>query len=510
VDQGPRVYIERIDIHGNTRTRDYVIRREFDLGEGDPYNKTLIDLAERRLNGLGYFKSVKITNEPGSSPDRVIIDVAVEDQPTGTFSISGGYSTTDGFIAEASVTESNFLGRGEYARVAASLGQYSRGVEFNFTEPYFLGYRMAAGFDLYHKETDNSRYALYDDYVTGGTLRLGIPVTNEVTFSPHYSLYASKVSIPNDADRPYNDCTNPLPGITPGTTPPPPLTPNVTQFTNCLSNGEASLALKQAQGDTLTSLVGYSIAYNNLDNPRNPTQGLYATATQDIAGLGGDSKFVRTTGDLRYYHPVVFDNLIGIVHLQGGDIWGYGSQPLHITDNFNLGPSLVRGFAPGGIGPRDVSDPYNSNANSLGGTKYAGASAEIQFPILGVPREIGLKGAIFADAGTLFGYEGQTNFANFVGNGSTLPPGCAPYTKVGSACWMQGSNVVAPGTKGASPINQGANIDLVDSSAIRSSVGASLLWASPLGPIRFNYAFVLSKAPGDVEQRFSFSGGSSF
>ena len=149
VEEGPRVYIERINIRGNTRTRDYVIRREFDIGEGDAYNKVLIDRAERRLNSLGYFKTVKITNEPGSAPDRIIINVDVEDQPTGAFSISGGYSTTDGFIAEASVSESNFLGRGEYARLAGTLGQYSKGIEFNFTEPYFLGYRMAAGFDLY-------------------------------------------------------------------------------------------------------------------------------------------------------------------------------------------------------------------------------------------------------------------------------------------------------------------------------------------------------------------------
>ncbi len=194
VEEGPRAYIERINIRGNTRTRDYVIRREFDIGEGDAYNKTLIDRAERRLNGLGYFKSVKITNEPGSAPDRVIIDVDVEDQPTGSFSISGGYSTTDGFIAEASVSESNFLGRGEFAKLSASLGQYTKGVEFNFTEPYFLGYRMAAGFDLYHKESDNSRYALYDNYVTGGTLRLGLPITDEISLTPHYSLYYSRRS----------------------------------------------------------------------------------------------------------------------------------------------------------------------------------------------------------------------------------------------------------------------------------------------------------------------------
>ena len=152
----------------------------------------------------------------------------------------------------------------------------------------------------------------------------------------------------------------------------------------------------------------------------------------------GDSQFVRTTADARYYHPLFFDNVVGIIHLQGGDIFGYGSQPLRITDNFNLGPSLVRGFAPGGIGPRDISDPYNTDANSLGGTKYVGASAEVQFPILGLPKEIGLKGAVFADAGTLFGYEGQTNFSNAVRS-------CRRTAPASAALWMNGSTIVPRG-----------------------------------------------------------------
>jgi outer membrane protein insertion porin family len=504
VDQGPRVYIERIDIHGNTRTRDYVIRREFDLGEGDPYNKTIIDLAERRLNGLGYFKSVKITNEPGSSPDHVIIDVAVVDQPTSQFTISGGYSTTEGFIAQTSVSDANFLGRGQYARIAASLGQYSKGIEFNYTEPYFLGYRMAAGFDLYDKDTTNSPYQLYDDYVTGGTLRLGLPITDNITLSPHYSLYNTAISVPNSASLPYDDCAAPINGITPGTPAnklyPSPAYPN--QSANCLTNGEASLALKAAAGDTLTSLVGYSLVYNNLNNPKDPTNGLYATATQDFAGAGGDVEYLRNTFEARYYHPLFVDGVTGVLHLQGGDILGYGSRPLNVTDNFNLGPALVRGFAPGGIGPRDVSDPYNSTANSLGGTKYVGASGEVEFPLPGVPKEMGLKGGIFADAGTLFGYEGQTNFGNLLGLSANSP--CTPAT------WMLGSSLVPPGTAGASPVNQGSCIKVQDSSKIRSSVGASLMWSSPLGPITVNYAFPLTKAQGDVTQRFSFSGGPGF
>ena len=209
VDNGPKVYIERIDIVGNTRTRDYVIRREFDIGEGDPYNHALIELAERRLNGLGYFKKVHISNRPGSSPDRVIVVVDVEDQPTGSISLSGGYSTTQGIMAELAYTETNFLGRGQYVRLSVSDGQYSQGWKASFTEPYFLGQRLAAGFDLYHQVNLKNQYALYENWTTGGTLRLGMPITDELTFQPNYSLYESKITIPNTASQPYDDCYGP-------------------------------------------------------------------------------------------------------------------------------------------------------------------------------------------------------------------------------------------------------------------------------------------------------------
>ncbi len=217
IDQGPRVYVERIDIRGNTRTRDYVIRREFDIGEGDAYNKVLIDRAERRLNSLGFFKKVKITTEPGSAPDRVVVVVNVEDQATGSFSVSGGYSTLDGIVGEVAVQETNFLGRGQFVRLSIQGGQYSEGVTFSFTEPYFLEHRIAAGFDVFAKNSSVSPYMFYNDFMVGGTIRFGLPVTDEITFSPHYSAYSSYISIPNNSNFPYNDCTNPIMGVTPGT-----------------------------------------------------------------------------------------------------------------------------------------------------------------------------------------------------------------------------------------------------------------------------------------------------
>ncbi len=484
VDDGPKVYIERIDIVGNTRTRDYVIRREFDIGEGDPYNHEMIERAERRLNGLGYFKKVHISNRPGSSPDRVIVVVEVEDQPTGSISLSGGYSTTQGVMAELAYTETNFLGRGQYVRLSVSDGQYSQGWKASFTEPYFLGQRLAAGFDVYHQVQLQNQYALYQNWTTGATLRLGIPITDDLTFQPNYALYQSKITIPNTTSQPYDDCYGPnSPWIIGGTfyavTPTP--------FINCLTNGEAPVEIKQAaaQGAILTSLVGFAMSYNTLDNRKNPTSGWYATYKQDFAGVGGQSDFIRETLDARWYHPITED-FTGILHLQGGQINGFGSQPLDLINNFMMGPTLVRGFAPGGIGPRDIASGLdNIQGAAIGGTSYYGASAEVDFPIFGLPKEIGLQGALFVDAGNLIGYGGQTNFSNFLG-----------YT------YCPGQNVFL--------ITQPSCANVWDPNVIRSSVGASLIWASPMGPIRFDFALPLSKGKYDQTQVFNFSGGATF
>jgi outer membrane protein insertion porin family len=522
VEEGPRVYIERLNIRGNTRTRDYVIRREFDLGEGDAYNKVLLDRAERRLNNLGYFKKVRITNEPGTAPDRVVVNVDVEDQATGAFSISGGYSTQDGIISEISVSESNFLGRGQFVRLAGTVGQRTHGVDFSFTEPYFLGYRMAGGFDLFSKYTDQTRYARYENRVTGGQLRLGLPITEEFGLTLRYSLYESQLKVPNTYKQPYNDCSTPLPGLTGvngvpglsalpgGTTFPSTGIPAIDGTSNrisCEGNGEASVAIKQSLGRTITSLAGVTLGYNTLDSLKDPRNGFVAELKPEVAGLGGDSKFARVSFDGRYFREI-YEDVVGIAHLQAGQIVGFSKNAngaggdLRITDQFFLGPSLVRGFATSGIGPRDIST-LDGRGNALGGSTYFGGSLEIQFPIWGLPRDLGLKGAIFADAGTLFGYKGPKSF-DLNRNGAI-----EGRDKVTGAC--VGTLTVEPEC-----------VNVHDSRIIRSSIGASVLWTSPLGPIRFDYAWALTKDKGvtdpttgakigrDEIQAFRFSGGSRF
>ncbi len=493
VDEGPRVYVERINVRGNTRTRDYVVRRELDLGEGDAYNKVMIDRAERRLNNLGFFNKVRITNEPGSAPDRVVVNIDVEDKATGSFSIAGGYSTSDGVIGEVSLSESNFLGRGQFVRIAGTLGQRTQGIDFSFTEPYFLGYRVAAGFDLFSKFNDNYNTGRFESRVTGGQVRFTFPITEEFSVTPRYSLYTTEIDIPNEISRPYNDCTLPIPGITPMV--------GADQLYNCVTNGEATVAVKEAQGSTLTSLVGLNFNYNSLDSVQTPRNGFVAELKPEFAGVGGDSKFLRVAADARYYREI-FDDVVGFVRVQGGHVQATGSDNLRMVDHYFLGPTLVRGFAPSGIGPRDVlNDP---TANALGGTTYFGGTLEVQFPIWGLPRDLGLRGALFADAGTLFNYDGGTKTALL---------GCPAGSEA------RQFNVVTGLAQ--------TNIACVrDKNVLRSSVGVSLLWQSPLGPIRFDYAYALTKDDGqfgvnpqtgiagkyggDRLQAFRFSGGTRF
>jgi outer membrane protein insertion porin family len=480
VEEGARVYIERINIRGNTRTRDYVIRREFDIAEGDAYNRALISRAERRLKNLNYFKTVKISNEPGSAPDRIIINVVVEEMSTGEFSVAGGYSTSDGFLGEITLAERNLLGRGQYIKAGVQYGQYKQGYTFTFVEPYFLGYRMALGIDLFSRYNRASSFVSYDTQSIGGSIRLGFALREDLTLQTRYSAYTQKITLPSHL----NNCNNltpdwvttfPTPSAvtsTPGliTTPPD----GYSGIPNCFFDGEASLPVRRelAQGTVLTSLVGYTLAYNTLDNNKNPTSGIYAALTQDFAGVGGDVSFIRSTGDFRTYYEVVTD-VVAMFRLQGGHIAGWGSKDLRMLDHFQLGPALVRGFAPAGIGPRDLT-PLTAQ-DALGGTLYWGATVEFQMPLYFLPKDTGIRVAAFADAGSLWNYQGPTSW---------LPP--------------------VPGATGEF-LMPSSNAMFVN-----SSVGVGLVWDSPFGPLRFDFAYPLTKQGFDRTQYFRFGGGTSF
>src|SRR5262249_30323637 len=267
VEEGARAYIERINIRGNTRTRDYVIRREFDLGEGDAYNRALVDRAERRLKNLGFFKTVRITNEPGSAPDRVVINVDVEEQGTGEFSVSGGYSTADGFIAEVSVADRNLMGRGNYGKASVTYGQRTRGFDLSFVEPFLFGYRMAGGIDFFGRQNLASNYVSYNSQTIGTNLRLGFALTEEFAFQPRFSFYNKKVTLLwnlNNCKFSSNALINGGPGVNPGNEGGAGNTDTTVNFPNgCYSDGEASLAIRKelAAGPVNVSGVGYTTSY---------------------------------------------------------------------------------------------------------------------------------------------------------------------------------------------------------------------------------------------------------
>jgi outer membrane protein insertion porin family len=516
VDEGVRAYIERINVRGNTRTRDYVIRREFDISEGDPYNRALIDRAERRIKNLNFFKSVKITNEPGSAADRVVINVDVEEQSTGDFSVMGGYSTADGLMAQVSISERNLLGTGRYASASATVGQYIRGANLSFVEPYMLDERLSGGIDLFARETLASPYLSYGTETFGTNLKLGIPLREDLSLQVRYSIYSNAITLSGLL----SDCNNINPNFATSFPSPsaifaagpfgPAAYPGLaaaqagTGQNNCLFTDPANAApifesslpvrLEAAQGAYLTSLVGYGLTYNTLDNNKRPTNGILVNFGQDFAGVGGDAHYLRSVIDLRGYYEVVSD-LVGILHLQAGDMLGLSNCPstvcangngyVRLLDDFKMGPNVVRGFQPAGIGPRDLTP--GAAGDALGGTQYWGASLEFQYPFYFLPKDAGFRGAVFIDSGAEWDYKGETS---------------NPLT--GEV------NGIITTSAGVSYFCGNCALQFADTAAPRVSVGASLIWDSPFGPLRFDLAYPLLKQPYDRTQFFQFGGGTKF
>ncbi|MEN3146078.1 outer membrane protein assembly factor BamA [Neorhizobium sp. IRAMC:178] len=434
VDQGERAYVERIEIRGNTRTRDYVIRREFDFSEGDAFNQEMISRAKRRLEALGYFTSVNISTSQGTSPDRVVIVVDVEDQPTGSFGIGAGYSAGgDGFLLEASIEEKNFLGRGQFIRVAVGGGlDEARSYNLSFTEPYFLGYRLAAGFDLFKSSTSSNSY--YDYEEQGVTLRVTAPITEDLATTFRYTY--KEIQYENDGAF----GSDGLPGTADDNLSSP--------YISMIDNGKF-----------VQSSISQTLTYNTLDSQTLPREGIYATITHEYAGLGGDSDFYKISGRARYFQLLSTEaDLIGSIAVGAGHVVSTGDN-LHVFDQFTIGGRQIRGFENDGIGPRTTD-----HGDALGGTTYFTASAEMSMPMPAVPEDFGLRAAVFADAGTLYG------------------------------------NDVPLGTSTA----QGTSMNW------RASVGAGIMWASPFGNIRFDYAHPVVKEDFDETQEFRFSMANQF
>ena len=432
VKEGPRVYIDRIDIVGNTQTLDYVIRREMSLSEGDAYNRVLVDQSKNKIKGLGFFKDVDITTQPGTEPDRTDLLVKVTEQPTGELSASAGYSSVDQLVVDLGFNQSNFRGRGQDVRARVELGSISQDIDFSFTEPRFLGRNLGAGFDLYATRYDFTQFASYASASAGGSVHVAFPLTVNSTMSLRYTLREDDTIV--DA----NLC---IPGAE-----------------------QVSVVLCDEAGSYLTSAVGYSVRLDRRNDPILPTRGYYVDLSQDLAGLGGTVHYVRSEGDAGWYHGFSKDFVLSLT-ATAGFINGWDGNDIRIGDRFYRGGDSFVGFQLAGIGPRDTHF-----GDALGGKLYAIGELQQTFPN-GLPAQYGIKTAIISDIGTL----GLLDAAEKIN-----PATNTPLTTVH------------------------------DDLGLRASVGVSVFWKSPLGPLRFDIAEPLVKEPYDVVQIFRFSTNTRF
>ena len=415
IREGPRVYVERIEITGNDRTHDKVIRREFLVVEGDAFDPDALRQSQSGIRNLDFFERVEVNNIAGSAPDRTVVVVDVDEKSTGELSFGAGFSTTAGFLGDIEIRERNLLGRGQDVRIGLTLAQEQQQADFSFTEPYFLDRELSAGFDLYRRLTDREDESSFKEDNTGGALRLGYQLMPALRHNIRYNLINQDIT---DVD------------------------------------ADASLVIQQQAGKTFISSISNDFYLNHLDSRIDPTQGYFGRYGVDIAGVGGDVRYLRNTIAGGYFLPFFDRRLVLGVNGEVGYIVGLG-EDVRLADRFFVGGTKIRGFENAGVGPRDLSTD-----DALGGNLMGLATAEVTFP-LGLPRELGVSGKIFVDAGTL-------------------------------------SNIEESGP------------NIVDSGSIRAAAGVGIAWRSPLGPMRLDIAEAFIKEDHDKTELFRFSFGTRF
>ena len=356
IGEAPKVYVERVDIRGNVRTLDRVLRREFLLVEGDAFNSSRLRRSRDRLRALGFFSNVDVNNVPGSTPDRTVIEVDVTEQSTGEVTLGAGFSTAAGALAEIGIAERNLLGRGQDIRASVTLAEEESGFDFSFTEPYFLDRDLSGGIDLFHRIVDNQDESSFDLVETGGALRVGYEINDSWRQTLFYRLERTEIT---DVD------------------------------------ADASRVIRDQEGESTRSIIGQALTLDRRNSRVDTTDGFITTLGTEVAGLGGNVQFLRTKLEGRYYQSIT-DDILGIVSGEVGYIVGL-SDDVRITDRFFLGGDSLRGFENAGVGPRDLSV---ADEDALGGQQLARGSVEVIFPI-GLPEEFGIKGAAFTDFGTL-------------------------------------------------------------------------------------------------------------
>ncbi|MET0181584.1 MAG: outer membrane protein assembly factor BamA [Caulobacterales bacterium] len=461
VNEGPRVFIERIDIVGNTRTVDEVIRREMRIAEGDAFNRVLLDRSKSRVRALGFFKDVTVEEQPGSAPDRSVVRVNVEEEPTGELAFAAGYSSSDSFLFDVSVSERNLRGRGQFLRFRISTSAQRQQVDIRFTEPRFLGRELAAGFDLYSLRTDFLDQSSFENQSTGLGLRTSFPLTEHTGLGITYNLIHDDTEIA-DGFISYDDDNNPL-------------TDNIV-VERCDPSPVRERVCDQ-EGTFLTSVLGYQFNWDRKNDPVTPTGGFDLSLSQDLAGLGGDVHYLRT--ELRGgAYLGLFQGVTASFRGSAGYIFGWGGDEIRINDRFFKGGASFRGFDVAGIGPRVITEDTTttgevsrSAGDALGGNLYAIGTIEVTFP-LGLPESFGLSSAAFVDFGGL----------GMLDDGAKTP----------SAAYGIGGGVIR------------RNI-VEDNFALRAAAGLSLYWDSPFGPVQFDFAQPIQSEDYDDEEAFRFS-----
>jgi outer membrane protein insertion porin family len=509
VGETPRVYVERIDITGNTVTRDKVIRREFRVNEGDAFNALRVKRSQDRIQSLGFFQEkLEIKQTEGSAPDRVVLGVNVEEKSTGQLALSGGYSSLERFVVQLAVSQNNFMGKGQELNASVNYSRYAKSIELGFVEPYFLDKSILLGGQLFRRDyksfnfVGTERNTTYSQVSTGGALRTGFPVTEFVSFGTRYSLVQDKVTLDKSTFYTDPDGAGPLEAEC------DPL--------------KAGRYLCDEIGSRVTSLFGYSGIYDDTDGIR-PTHGQRMILSQDFAGLGGDVKYLRTRAEATKYRGFG-GGWVASAHAEGGYIFplskspGPGRDAIRLTDRF-FGPQL-RGFDIRGIGPRIQRIQYDLDGNlstdksqivdSLGGRAYYMGRLELEFPVSSGLKSVGLRPSAFLDVGSLWmikeplltdiGIVCSPN-SGVAGGQLLLGPG-APCPGVGAAGTLPGDDYVR--TAGFKEVFLG------NSPKPRLSIGIGVNWTSPFGPLRIDLAKALLKQKGDDTKLFSFNVGTQF
>jgi len=511
VADAPRVYVERIDINGNTHTKDKVVRREFRLAEGDAFNSFRVKRSRDRIQSLGYFQEkLEIEQKRGSAPDKVILEANVEEKSTGELQVSAGFSSLERFIVNLSIRERNFMGKGQEVRASVDYSRYSKSVELGFTEPYVFDKNIAVGFDVFRRDynsfrflNNNDRDTTYQQTTTGFQVRAGVPLTEFTSLALRYGLSLDDVSLDKNTYY-FNGQCDPL---------------------------LAGRYLCEAIGKRTTSSVGYSLVFDNLNNRIRPSSGHRIVFGQDFAGLGGSARYIRTTIDAKKYWGLGK----GFVFSVGGEagwIKGLGQQ-VRLTDRFFLGEPQMRGFDIRGVGPRVVRTFYDTSVNppvpqtgnsgrtddALGGTKYYLGHLELELPLGSGGRELGLRPSIFMDAGAVWGGRrpdliGLDRFGdppkaefrdilNSAGQAQCIDTSGALSVRPAAGC----TGTATPYGNSIPPFRESYS---GNSAKPRLSVGFGVNWNSPFGPFRIDIAKALLKEPGDDTKLFSFNVGTQF